>query len=321
MLSNNTYGIQITGESSASKATELYTDALKVVQNCHELATTSDCENTGQNETVNSACKHATNAILDVSDIMTQNALSPRRDAYDITAPTYNPFPPFYFATYLNRAETQLALGVPLNYTLNSGQTVFQNFLDTGDFSRPGQLASLATLLDSGIKVALLYGDADAVCNWYGGEGASLVIPHAERQAFAQAGYALLETNESYVGGLVRQQGNLSFSRVFNAGHQAAAFQPETVYRIFMRTVFGTDVATGETCLEDIGEGEYATQGPQSVFDVRNEVPAFWPERQCYVYNMISTCSEEQIEAVKNGSGLVRDFILVDENTVGLFEN
>lgn len=98
----------------------------------------------------------------------------------------------------------------------------------------------LGDLLDQGVKVALVYGDSDYQCNckshlqvlpWqgapanmgmakgYGGEQVSLVIESQFTQGFQDAGYAEIQTNATYVGGLVRQHGNLSFSRVFDAGH------------------------------------------------------------------------------------------------------
>jgi len=36
---------------------------------------------------------------------------------------------------------------------------------------------------------------------------------------FRAAGYEYIHTNRSYSGGVVRQHGNLSFSRVFESGH------------------------------------------------------------------------------------------------------
>jgi carboxypeptidase C (cathepsin A) len=90
----------------------------------------------------------------------------------------------------------------------------------TGDFVRGNSLASLGALLDKGVKVALVYGDRDYQCNWLGGEAISLAIKSNTTSSFMNAGYANIETNSSYVGGLVRQYGNLSFSRVFQAGHE-----------------------------------------------------------------------------------------------------
>lgn len=52
-----------------------------------------------------------------------------------------------------------------------------------------------------------------------GGENVSLSIKHDQSAEFSSSGYADLITNETYVGGVVRQHRNLSFTRVFDAGH------------------------------------------------------------------------------------------------------
>lgn len=66
----------------------------------------------------------------------------------------------------------------------------------------------------------MVYGDRDYQCNWFGGEAVSLAINSTSAGGFASAGYADVQTNASYVGGLVRQHGNLSFTRVYQAGHE-----------------------------------------------------------------------------------------------------
>ena len=81
-------------------------------------------------------------------------------------------------------------------------------------------MLNLWTLLDNGVKIALVYGDRDYQCNWMGGEAVSLAINFSSSVEFSKAGYAELLTNDSYTGGLVRQHGNLSFTRVFQAGHE-----------------------------------------------------------------------------------------------------
>lgn len=90
----------------------------------------------------------------------------------------------------------------------------------TGDFVRGDSLLNLGTLLDKGTNVAMVYGDRDYQCNWLGGEAISTSIDWKASSKFSQAGYAELRTNASYVGGLVRQFGNLSFARVYQAGHE-----------------------------------------------------------------------------------------------------
>lgn len=313
MLTNNTYGIEAVNESIARSAMERYKTGLKQVKHCRDLAAVGDSENDGRNETVNEACHCAFNTLLDAGNIMYNNTQGDERDYYDITAPYTNPFPSQWFVTYLNRAEVQQALGVPVNFTFYGGNAVYDSFKSAGDYVRGGLLEDLARLLDSGVKVALMYGDSDAVCNWFGGEAASLAIPHSGQKAFARAGYQAIQTNSSYVGGRVRQHGNLSFSRVFNAGHQATNYQPQTAYEIFMRTMLGNDVATGETCLTDTPS--YSTQGPSDVFYLKNEVSSARPKPRCYAYNVFSTCTEDQIASVRNGTAIFKDYILIDEDT------
>jgi carboxypeptidase C (cathepsin A) len=91
----------------------------------------------------------------------------------------------------------------------------------TGDFILGDGLNKLGSLLDRGVKVALFYGDRDYQCNWLGGEAISLAIESKLSSDFKKAGYAEIETNDSQTGGFVRQHGNLSFARVFQAGHES----------------------------------------------------------------------------------------------------
>jgi hypothetical protein len=48
----------------------------------------------------------------------------------------------------------------------------------------------------------------------------SLAVKYKDSAAFKAAGYQDLKVNASYVGGLVRQVGRLSFTRVFDAGQE-----------------------------------------------------------------------------------------------------
>jgi carboxypeptidase C (cathepsin A) len=99
---------------------------------------------------------------------------------------------------------------------------LYLEFNLTGDFVRGNGLENLGTLLGKGIKIALVYGDRDYQCNWLGGEAISLAIKSntTTDSSFKKAGYADIQTNASYSGGLVRQYGNLSFARVYQAGHE-----------------------------------------------------------------------------------------------------
>ena len=79
-----------------------------------------------------------------------------------------------------------------------------------------GYLEDIAYILDSGIKVALVYGDRDYACNWIGGEEVSLAINYTGSDQFRSAGYTAIQTNSSFIGGQVRQHENFSFSLVYS---------------------------------------------------------------------------------------------------------
>jgi hypothetical protein len=225
---------------------------------------------------------------------------------YDIAAPSTSSFPHEYFVGFLNQPWVQKALGVPLNFT-ESSNSVYDAFERTGDTVRGGFLEDIASLLDAGVKVALVHGDRDFACNWIGGENVSLNIPWSKQSSFRSAGYAPLKVNSTYEGGQVRQYGNLSFTRVYDSGHEVPAYQPQTAYEIFTRVMNNLDVATGSQ--QTVGSGNvYVTQGTADTWAIKNTVPPP-PPSECYILSP-STCTADQQDALQNGSAIVHNYIL-----------
>jgi hypothetical protein len=128
--------------------------------------------------------------------------------------------------------------------------------------------------------------------------------------SFRAAGYSPITTNASYTGGVVRQHNRISFSRVFEAGHSVGAYQPETVSKIFDRAMLNKDVATGK--IDTVGKEEYSSKGPESSFGIKNVLPKN-PKGECYVWDPVYTCTQEEQMALANGTAVVRDYILVKE--------
>jgi hypothetical protein len=143
----------------------------------------------------------------------------------------------------------------------------------------------------------------------YGGENVSLTLEFDSAESFRAAGYAPITTNSSYQGGFVRQHGALSFSRIFQAGHGVGGYQPETMSKLFERTMFGHDVATGEVALA--ANADYASEGPATIYDVTNEVPEL-EENVCFVAEAPITCTNGQLEAMVGGEAVIEDWIVVD---------
>ena len=213
-------------------------------------------------------------------------------------------FPPPYAAGYLNNAWVQSALGAKVNFSEISPVPNSVFFL-TADTTR-SHLKDIGALLDSGVKVALMHGDRDFRANWFGGEDVSLAIPWRKNTTFTNAGYADIKIPFSPNGGLVRQVGQFSFSRVFQSGHEMPYYQPAVALALFSRTIFGLDAATG---LRPATAG-YSTTGPKNVRNVgAGPVPAQGPI-ECYVdYAPLAhtpqRCTDAQLVALRDGTAVV----------------
>ncbi|KAJ5495421.1 Carboxypeptidase S1 [Penicillium diatomitis] len=311
MAFNNTYDLQTINETVYQRAMHAWGrpgGCKDQIQQCRALAAEGDPQMHGTNETVNKVCRKA-------GDFCSNTVEGPYvkfagRGYYDIAHKSPDPFPPNYFLGFLNQHWVQGALGVPINFT-ESSSGVYEGFQSTGDYARAdvhGYLDDIAYVLDSGIKVALVHGDRDYACDWIGGEDVSLRIQHAQADAFRAAGYAPLHINKSYVGGQVRQYGNFSFSRVYQAGHEIPAYQPQTAYEIFHRALFNRDLATGK--IDTAKNKSYSTEGPASTWHIKNDVPES-PEPECYILALEATCTDEQIARVVNGTAVIKDYIVV----------
>jgi len=242
------------------------------------------------------------------------------RSWYDIANPSADAFPPPHLHGYLTSSAVLSALGVPVNYTAASamvGNAFDANF----DIVRGDYLGDLAHLLDEGnVSVHLVYGDRDWACNWLGGEAAAFAVPWRRREEFVHvAGYAPLlvpmgkskgKGEREEVKGMTRQVGRFSFSRVFQAGHEVPAYQPEAAYEVFMRAMTGRDVATGSVDITRPGE-DVVTVGRNDTLAVRQKAPPVMAPR-CYVLKP-ATCLEDVWETVRDGTARVEDFFVVGE--------
>lgn len=307
---NNTYGLETINKTVYDQAMHDWSrpgGCRDQIELCRALATEGDPHMYGANETVNKVCHEADQFCSGAVEGAYQYS---DRGYYDITHKSPDPFPPPYYLGYLGQHWVQKALGVPINYT-DSMYSVAKAFLSTGDYPRSdvrGYIEDLAYVLDAGIKVALVYGDRDYACNWIGGEDVSLLVNHTEAAVFRAAGYEPLNTNASYVGGQVRQHGNFSFTRVYQAGHEVPAYQPETAYEIFSRAMFNRDLSTGK--IDMAKNGSYSTRGPASTWDIKNE-PQESPGPLCYTLSLGRLCTDDQIASVINGTAIIKDYVVV----------
>jgi carboxypeptidase C (cathepsin A) len=90
--------------------------------------------------------------------------------------------------------------------------------------------------VQSGIQVLIWAGDADWICNWFGGLAVANGIQYSGTSTFAS------KAVESYTvsgtaSGTFKNVGNLSWLRVFGAGHEVPYYQPAVALQVFTQTM------------------------------------------------------------------------------------
>lgn len=234
---NNTYGIKAVNDTVYNYmkfANEMINGCVSQIDFCRSTNMTS--------LTDQAICTEAENMCRD-------NVESPYyyyggRGVYDIRHPIDDPTPPDYFVDYLNLASTAAALGVDLNYTMDANDDVYYAFQQTGDFVLPDFKTDIEMLLANDVRVAMIYGDADYICNWFGGEAVSKAINYTHTAEFNAAGYVPFLVDDCEYGE-VRQYGNFSFLRIYESGHEVPFYQPVASLELFKRVLNHLDVATG----------------------------------------------------------------------------
>lgn len=307
---NNTYGIQYYNESMYQDAMNTLNKpdgCLDLIKQCRAAGNVGDPDFLGNNATVNEICTDAFElcysiieplndiynvrytSLLSLSlcwlcfvNVLANPWLCPQVSAFDVAIATPDQCP-YYLpvAEYLNTPKIQSALGLPLNWTWDSDVVTavfgFPTTLPlngTGDGFRQAGLDNINYLLQNDVKIAMLYGDRDYRCPWTGAETTAKAANWTNSAGFLAAGYQPLQgLSQDAKGGVVKQYGQLSFTRVFDSGHSLSAYAPETVFRVFNRTTFGKDVVSGATVIGP----DYHTTGPTDSWGWRNKMPANAP--------------------------------------------
>ncbi|OTA99297.1 hypothetical protein M426DRAFT_257211 [Hypoxylon sp. CI-4A] len=275
------------------------------INKCLQDAAAKDPDMYGNSTKVNELCEDASNFCQnDVEGYYTNRK---QWAYYDIAHCYLDSFPGNAYLDYLSDKSIRDTLGVAVNYT-DISNTVGNAFNSTGDYARrnpKGYLENIATLLDSGIRVAMIYGDRDYACNWIGGEKVSLNVRYEHSADFSQAGYADVTINDTLPVGQVRQHSLFSFTRVYQSGHMVPAYRHEVAYNLLNRTMQLKDVATGNINVTK----DYSTNGT-STSDTALKPPPI-PSITCHLRGMASTCADNQIAAIKDGSASIDHGVIV----------
>ncbi|KAF2873505.1 putative carboxypeptidase S1 [Massariosphaeria phaeospora] len=189
------------------------------IQQCAQTGVDLDCQN------AESICYYTVERPL-------YNAAD--YDVYDVRAPSNNPEPPSNYVQYLQRAYVMKAIGAQSTYQ-ECPNAPYNKFALTGDGPR-SFLNELSGVVASGITTLIWAGDADWICNWYGVHDVANAIQYPGQNVFAGKFLTPYKVNGKE-GGSFKTEGNLSFLRVYEAGHEVMYYQPELSLQVFIQTM------------------------------------------------------------------------------------
>ncbi|OLN87696.1 Carboxypeptidase S1 [Colletotrichum chlorophyti] len=176
----------------------------------------------------NDACIAADNSCYDAVEGRIENATT--FNVYDIRAKD-DKFPAGTYKDYIQKPEVFKAIGAKSAYQ-ECSEPVYDKFESTGD----GQRSYLDKILDvrnKGVQVLLWAGDSDFICNYLGNYNVAKRIGGEEFEK-AELKDFVLNGKEK---GEYKTIKNLSWLRVYEAGHEVPAYQPEVALEAFKQTM------------------------------------------------------------------------------------
>ncbi|KAI0126724.1 putative carboxypeptidase S1 [Xylariales sp. AK1849] len=217
--SNNSYRPLIS-EAVAEKLYTAYDNVcLPAIQNCTAAGT-------------NAACIQADNICEDRIDGVIYDSTD--FDPYDIRSGSRDPNPPETYTTYLARAQVRTAIGAKTAFKECPSRPAI-GFSLTGDDAR-SFLETISEVVQTGVQFLSWAGDADYICNWVGNYGVANAIDYDGHEEFAAADLAPYTVNGTEMGQF-KTVDNLSFLRVYEAGHEVPFYQPELALQAFTQTM------------------------------------------------------------------------------------
>ena len=91
-------------------------------------------------------------------------------------------------------------------------------------------------MVQSGVQTLIWAGDADWICNWFGGLASAEAVTYSGSASFKSKAVSSY-TVAGKAGGTFKTVGNLSWLRVFGAGHEVPFYAPELSLQAFKQTM------------------------------------------------------------------------------------
>lgn len=216
---NNTYKPLISKSQYDYYMGRFKSICLPEIQQCKRTGANVDCQ------TADNACYSSVERPLaSIADF----------NMYDIRAPSNDPEPPQNYVKYLQSSAVVKAIGAQSTYQ-ECPDAPYNKFTSTGDSPR-SFLSQLSEVVSSGVTTLIWAGDADWICNWFGVLNVANVINYSGTSTFAKKELTSY-TVKGKQQGTFKTEGNLSFLRVFDAGHEVMYYQPELSLQVFIQTM------------------------------------------------------------------------------------
>jgi cathepsin A (carboxypeptidase C) len=151
--------------------------------------------------------------------------LAPNFNVYDIRRKCDNPPLCYDFSNmdkFIAREDVRKELGVA-ERSWTSCNMVVHTFM-LGDWVTNME-SNVVNLLNNKVNVLVYSGDKDYICNWRGGEAWTHTLSWSKKEEFNQSNYKKWNVNEQ-VAGQYKNIDNLTFLRVYEAGHMVPMDQP-----------------------------------------------------------------------------------------------
>ncbi|KAF2429796.1 putative carboxypeptidase S1 [Tothia fuscella] len=223
---NNTYKKLISAQQQQSYLNTYQTRCVPALNRCWQSGSNADCSS------AMNTCKSSIESPLSRGNF----------DVYDVRQPRVDPFPPQTYLKYLAQPDIVSKIGAKSKYQ-ECPNGPLRKFSSTGDDSR-NYLPVLNQVVNAGVQVLIWAGDTDWICNWMGNLATANTVDFPGKAKFASSPLIPYTVNGKKKGEF-KAVDNLSFLNVYEAGHEAAYYQPEASLQAFIQTmqkkaVFGT---------------------------------------------------------------------------------
>ncbi|KAF5384232.1 hypothetical protein D9615_003476 [Tricholomella constricta] len=160
------------------------------------------------------------------------------RDSDDLRQNSSALFPPEFYVDFLGQESIRQQIGAESIYS-ECADDPFNLFTPKMILHRQDArswLPQLGSLANSGLRILIWAGDADINCNWLGGHASVLAMDWYGKARLNNTPLSNMTIAGTAVAA-IQNVDNFSFARIYAAGHEVPAFQPEASLEIFRQII------------------------------------------------------------------------------------